>query len=119
MIVIIFSTLGTTSAVYLNNCFPLLEAKYGWNTVKSKNWHEQFLNFTSHIGTLIGMLIVSWTLKMGRRFSMIIASTIALGAIAITMIENFWMLVLGIFLLGIADGIGTNAKYRFIEEYVP
>ena len=77
------------------------------------------MNFTRSVGTLIGMFIVSYTLKMGRRLSMVIASSVALVAIAITMIESYWILVLGTFLLGAADGIGTQAKYRLIEEYVP
>ena len=77
------------------------------------------LYFSRYFGTLVGMFVVSCSLRSGRRFSMIIASLIALGAISITMIDSLWMFLIGTILLGCADSIGTNAKYRFIEEYVP
>ena len=50
---------------------------------------------------------------------MIVAALLALVGIALTMIENYWILIIGRLVLGTGNGIANNAKYRFIEEYVP
>ena len=68
---------------------------------------------------MIGALVAVRTLKSGGRYSMIAAGYIAMAGIALTMIENYWILMFGRLLMGIGNGVSNCAKFRFIEEYVP
>ena len=58
-------------------------------------------------------------IPFGRRFSMIVTSLIGSAGVGLTMIENFYVLLLGRVVLGFTSGSQGVIVVRMINEFVP
>ena len=58
-------------------------------------------------------------IPFGRRLSMIMTSLVGITGVSLTMIENFYILLIGRVLLGFAAGSQGAIAIRMIGEYVP
>ena len=70
-------------------------------------------------GLTIGAFSAGKIIAIGRRRTLLMCCLIGSTGIGITLIENFYMMILGRTILGFACGIQTVATPRYIEEYVP
>ncbi|MDQ4501538.1 MFS transporter [Sinomonas sp. ASV322] len=73
------------------------------------------------VGTLTGDLpsgaVVS---RLGERRSMIVAAFVALGGIAVCLLAaNPWVLLAGVFLVGLATAVFALARHAFMTTHVP
>ena len=58
-------------------------------------------------------------LKAGRRRAHIIACIVGIVGVLLTMVEQYWALLVGRIIFGVACGFQCVAGPRYIEEYVP
>ena len=67
----------------------------------------------------IGAFTAGKVIPYGRRLSMIFASTVGIVGVSLTLIQNFYLLLLGRIIWGFAAGAEGVISIRMIGEYVP
>lgn len=70
-------------------------------------------------GMTIGAIFGGRVVQLGRRKSYIIATSIGILGVCLTLIENIYSIITGRFLFGLSSGIYSGTIPRFIEETVP
>jgi len=73
------------------------------------------------LGELAGDIPSGWVVsRFGERRSMIAAALVAIGGIAVCLLApNYWVLMVGIFLVGLATAVFALARHAFMTTYVP
>src|ERR1700760_2128251 len=73
------------------------------------------------LGELAGDIPSGWGgSRFGERRSMIAAALVAIGGIAVCLLApNYWVLMVGIFLVGLATAVFALARHAFMTTYVP
>src|SRR3954453_819283 len=73
------------------------------------------------LGELAGDIPSGWVVsRVGERKSMIGAAVVAIGGVVICLLApNYWVLMGGIFLVGIATAVFALARHAFMTSYVP
>ncbi|WP_090036468.1 MULTISPECIES: MFS transporter [unclassified Leifsonia] len=73
------------------------------------------------LGELVGDIPSGWIVsRVGERTSMIGAAVIAIGGVVICLLApNYWVLMGGIFVVGIATAVFALARHAFMTSYVP
>lgn len=73
------------------------------------------------LGELAGDIPSGWVVsRVGERTSMIGAAVVAIVGVAICLLApNYWVLMAGIFLVGIATAVFALARHAFMTSYVP
>ncbi|MGO4594296.1 MFS transporter [Leifsonia sp. 2TAF2] len=73
------------------------------------------------LGELAGDIPSGWVVsRVGERTSMIGAAVVAIGGVVICLLApNYWVLMGGIFLVGIATAVFALARHAFMTSYVP
>ena len=71
------------------------------------------------LGLTIGATSAGKIIAIGRRRTMFMCCGIGMIGIGITLIENFYAMILGRTIYGFACGIQTVVTPRYIEEYMP
>ncbi|MEN0085359.1 MAG: MFS transporter [Leifsonia sp.] len=73
------------------------------------------------LGELAGDIPSGWVVsRVGERTSMIGAAVVAIAGVAVCLIApNYWVLMAGIFLVGIATAVFALARHAFMTSYVP
>ncbi|MFF1573787.1 MFS transporter [Leifsonia sp. NPDC058292] len=73
------------------------------------------------LGELIGDIPSGWVVsRIGERTSMIYAAIVAIGGVVVCLLApNYWVLMGGIFLVGLATAVFALARHAFMTSYVP
>ncbi len=73
------------------------------------------------VGTLAGDIPSGWVVsRLGERVSMIVAAFVALGGIVVSLLApNPWVLLVGVFLEGLATAVFALARHAFMTTRVP
>ena len=71
------------------------------------------------VGMAAGASTGGMIVKNGRRTALLLACCIGTVGVGLTLIENFYCLIIGRIIQGYASGLQTVATPRMIEEYVP
>lgn len=73
------------------------------------------------LGELVGDIPSGWIVsRVGERTSMIGAAVIAIGGVVICLLaSNYWVLMVGIFVVGVATAVFALARHAFMTSYVP
>ncbi|RDV46850.1 MFS transporter [Leifsonia sp. ku-ls] len=73
------------------------------------------------LGELAGDIPSGWVVsRVGERTSMIGAAVVAVAGVAVCLLApNYWVLMAGIFLVGIATAVFALARHAFMTSYVP
>ncbi len=73
------------------------------------------------LGELVGDIPSGWVVsRVGERTSMLGAAVVAIGGVVICLLApNYWVLMGGIFLVGIATAVFALARHAFMTSYVP
>lgn len=73
------------------------------------------------LGELAGDIPSGWVVsRVGERTSMIGAAVVAIAGVAVCLVApNYWVLMAGIFLVGIATAVFALARHAFMTSYVP
>ena len=68
---------------------------------------------------MIGSALSGLAIKKGRRLILIIASIIGIIGVSITIIECFYLIILGRLIYGLSCGLIAVAMPRYMEEVLP
>lgn len=73
------------------------------------------------LGELAGDIPSGWVVsRVGERTSMIGAAVVAVAGVVVCLLApNYWVLMAGIFLVGIATAVFALARHAFMTSYVP
>jgi MFS family permease len=73
------------------------------------------------LGELVGDIPSGWVVsRFGERTSMIGAAVVAIAGVVVCLLApNYWVLLVGIFLVGIATAVFALARHAFMTSYVP
>jgi MFS family permease len=73
------------------------------------------------LGELVGDIPSGWIVsRVGERTSMVGAAVIAIGGVVICLLApNYWVLMVGIFVVGVATAVFALARHAFMTSYVP
>ena len=83
---------GIACTNQLNNTF---NAKYHWDTKSEQDVHQSLIGSAMMIGMTAGASTGGMIVKGGRRTALLIACGIGTIGVSLTMIENFWCLIIG------------------------
>lgn len=80
-----------------------------------------FVSSMVTVGTLAGDIPSGWIVsRIGERTSMIVASFVALAGILVSLLApNPWVLLVGVFLEGLATAVFALARHAFMTTHVP
>mmetsp|Transcript_22397 Transcript_22397/g.27553 ORF Transcript_22397/g.27553 Transcript_22397/m.27553 type:complete len:158 (+) Transcript_22397:138-611(+) len=96
-----------------------LNSKYGWTTDSEKALNQALVGSSIVVGLSCGALCGAKVIPIGRRKTMLIFNVMGVFGVAICMVENFYMLLLGRIIYGFAVGVESVAMPRFLDEVVP
>ena len=102
-----------------NQLAETFNVKYNWVTKPEKDVHQSLIGAAMVAGMTVGAATGGYIVKGGRRTAIMFCCGLGFFGVSLTMIENFWLLLLGRLIQGYASGVQTVAAPRFIEEYVP
>src|SRR6185312_3684156 len=73
------------------------------------------------LGELVGDIPSGWIVsRVGERTSMIGAAVIAIAGVVVCLLApNYWVLTVGIFVVGVATAVFALARHAFMTTYVP
>ncbi|MEO7017666.1 MAG: MFS transporter [Leifsonia sp.] len=73
------------------------------------------------LGELVGDIPSGWVVsRIGERTSMIAAAVVAIAGVVICLLApNYWVLLVGIFVVGLATAVFALARHAFMTSYVP
>lgn len=73
------------------------------------------------LGELIGDIPSGWIVsRIGERTSMIAAAAVAIAGVVVCLLSpDYWVLMAGIFLVGLATAVFALARHAFLTSYVP
>ena len=101
---------------------PLIEnftVRFGWDP-KNKDLYVGLLSLCAPVGSLVGTVLVKYTLPLGRMKALFIANVIIITGSLLTLIESIPLIAIGRFIQGIAGcGMATVIVPKFIHETAP
>jgi MFS family permease len=73
------------------------------------------------VGELVGDIPSGWVVsRFGERPSMIAAAVVAIAGVIVCLVApNYWVLLIGIFVVGLATAVFALARHAFMTSYVP
>ncbi|MFF1877520.1 MFS transporter [Leifsonia sp. NPDC058230] len=73
------------------------------------------------VGELVGDIPSGWVVsRFGERPSMIAAAGVAIAGVIVCLVApNYWVLMIGIFVVGLATAVFALARHAFMTSYVP
>jgi MFS family permease len=80
-----------------------------------------FISSMVMLGELAGDIPSGWVVsRIGERASMIYAAVVAILGVGVCLIApNYWVLMVGIFVVGLATAVFALARHAFMTSYVP
>lgn len=102
-----------------NSVSDMLDQKYGWTTDSEQSLHQSFIGTSIVVGLAIGAFTGGKIIPYGRRRAMILTSFVGIVGVGLTMIENFYILLLGRIIFGFTAGSQGVIVVRMINENVP
>lgn len=77
------------------------------------------ISSSSVLGMCIGAITAAQIIGIGRRKLLIIFGVVALGATALTLFLNVWVIILGRLIFGFCTGVFMTAGPRMLDECIP
>ena len=80
-----------------------------------------FISSMVMLGELAGDIPSGWVVsRIGERASMIYAAVVAILGVGVCLVApNYWVLMVGIFVVGLATAVFALARHAFMTSYVP
>ncbi|WP_223690038.1 MFS transporter [Leifsonia poae] len=80
-----------------------------------------FISSMVMLGELAGDIPSGWIVsRIGERTSMIYAALVAIAGVVVCLVApNYWVLMVGIFVVGLATAVFALARHAFMTSYVP
>ena len=103
---------------YTNQINPALNAKFGWDDHQA-TINESIIGSIATVALMISASVSGQIIQRGRRQALIISAFVGMLGTGITMIQNFWAIVIGRFIYGLSVGMIAIAMPRLMEETVP
>lgn len=98
---------------------PTFRKLFNWNDAEER-YYISLLNSVIPLGALIGALIISpFTLKKGRRLSLLMANFIGLIGTGIMNFVIIELMIFGRLLNGVVIGMNMSCVGIYVKEYVP
>ena len=107
------------STASANQVTDTLNQKYGWTTEHEKSLHQSLIGTSIVVGMAIGAFTAGKVIPYGRRLSMMLANMIGIIGVCLTLIQNFYLLLLGRIIWGFSAGAQGVVSIRMIGEFVP
>ena len=101
-----------------NQLATLFNVKYGWDE-SQQSFYQSLIGSSVIAGMATGALAGGKIIIIGRRKTIIIMNMIGIFGVAMTMVQELWMLLLGRIIYGLAIGICAVGLPRYVEEYIP
>lgn len=102
-----------------NQLAPMLDVKYGWDTPSQQALWESLIGSSVLVGLCTGAMFGGKVILIGRRKTMLLMNIVGSVGVAMTLVQNLSMLLIGRLIYGLAVGIESVCMPRYIEEYVP
>ena len=103
---------------YTNQITPALDAKFGWEG-STATVNESIIGSCSTVTLMISAALSGSLVKYGRRKALILSAFIGIVGTGITIVQNFWAIIIGRLFYGFSVGIIAIAMPRLMEETVP
>ena len=71
------------------------------------------------VGLCAGAMFGGKIILIGRRKTMLLFNLVGIIGVTMTLIQQYWLLLLGRVIYGLAVGVESVCMPRYIEEYVP
>ena len=71
------------------------------------------------VGLCMGACFGGKVILIGRRKTMILMNLVGIIGVAMTLVEDIWLLLLGRVIYGLAIGVESVCMPRYLEEYLP
>ena len=101
-----------------NQLATLFDVKYGWDE-SQQSLYQSLIGSSVLVGMASGAMIGGKIIRIGRRRTMMIMNLVGIFGVAMTLVQDIWMLLLGRVIYGLAVGICSVCLPRYVEEYVP
>ena len=88
-----------------NQLTDTLNYKFGWTTEQEQTWHQTLIASSNILGLTIGAVSAGNLIHYGRRNTLLLCCLIASIGVCVALIENFWAIIVGRLIQGIASGI--------------
>ena len=102
-----------------NQLTDTFNLKFGWTTESEKTWHQTLIASSNVLGLAAGAVFAGNIMKMGRRKTLLLCCLVGSVGVCVALVQNFWFIVVGRLIQGIASGFQSVATPRYIEEYIP
>ena len=119
MLAMLLSGISLGYIDYSNQASALYIVHYGWTDPDKITQCEQLVGASIILGCTIGAASGGKIMQYGRRYGLLVACTAGSFGVALTLIKDFNMQLVGRLIYGFAAGIQSVISPRFIEEYVP
>ena len=99
---------GTTQGYSIscaNQLSDTFNAKYHWDTKSAQDLHQSLIGSSCVLGMTIGASSAGKIIAIGRRLTLFLCCAIGILGVGITLIPNFYMMILGRLVYGFACGI--------------
>ena len=102
-----------------NQLTTLFNVKYGWTSQSDQTLYQSLIGSSIMVGLSAGAMFGGKIIVIGRRKTQLLMNLLGMVGVGMTLIENFWMLILGRVVYGLAVGVESVCMPRYVEEYVP
>ena len=102
-----------------NQLSDTYNAKYGWVGDKEQSLHQELIGSSYVLGLSVGAGLAGRLIQSGRRSAHLIAIGVGLVGVSLSLISNFYFLIGGRLIFGLAAGTLCVAGPRLTEEYCP
>ena len=80
--------------------------KFEWTTESEKTFHQTLIASSNVAGLAVGAVFAGVIMKvMGRRKTLLLCCLIGSVGVCVSLYQNFWLIVLGRLIQGVASGI--------------
>ena len=97
----------------------VLDYQRGYTTEKEQELFDQLVTSFVVLGNMIGAGFGGKLIGYGRRRMIIIMAVVGSIGCGLTLCVNFYVLLIGRLLYGMASGVHATAAMRSVDEYVP
>lgn len=96
----------------------MIKAKFGWDDDEA-TLYNTIISSSAIFGVVTGSLCGGKFITGGRRKALIIFNILGAFAVSLTMVLNYWMIVVGRYFFGFCCGVFSVAGPKMLDETVP
>ena len=97
-----------------NDIWPVMSVKFGWNTQAERDYYKYVVRDVSLGCHLLGILLGTFLMKYSRRNAVITGLSLVIIGTLFHMILNLIVFVIGVGIVGTANGILIISYMRYI-----